>query len=80
MTLYGMIEEEENGAERVGDKWRTFGRLIQAICNTGEISRQMMWLIIVLLPKGNGEYQGIGLMEPFTKVVELVVDARLQII
>jgi hypothetical protein len=30
----------------------------------------MKWEIIVLLPKGGGDYHGIGLLEPFWKVIE----------
>ncbi len=37
---------------------------------------QMRWEIIVLLPKGNGDYCGIGLLDPFWKVVEKIMVAR----
>ena len=40
----------------------------------------MRWVITVLIPKGGGEYQGIGLMEPIWKVLERVVDHRLETI
>jgi hypothetical protein len=33
--------------------------------------------IIVLLPKGGGDYRGIGLLEPFWKVVEKIMVKRL---
>ena len=38
----------------------------------------MCWVITVLIPKGGGEYQGIGLLEPIWKVLERVMDARLE--
>ena len=40
----------------------------------------MTWMIVVLLPKGGGDYRGIGLLEPFWKVVEVLMDKRLQVI
>ena len=40
----------------------------------------MTWLIVVLLLKGRGDYRGIGLLEPFWKVVEVITEKRLQII
>ncbi len=42
--------------------------------------KQMIWEIIVLLPKGGGDYHGIGLLEPFWKVVEKIIVKRLALI
>ena len=36
--------------------------------------QQILWTIIVLLPKGGGDYRGIGLVDPFWKVREAVMD------
>ena len=35
---------------------------------------------MVLLTKGNDECRGIGLLEPFWKVLENLMDARLEVI
>ena len=40
----------------------------------------MQWLIVVLLPKGGGDYYGIGLLDPFWKVVEVIMDKMIQVI
>ena len=40
----------------------------------------MQWVIIVLLPKDGGNYHGIGLLEPFWKVVEILIDKRLEVV
>jgi hypothetical protein len=40
----------------------------------------MAWMIIVLLPKGGGNYRGIGLLDPIWKVVEKVMVAQLSVI
>ena len=71
---------ENHGREAdpgAGHKWRIFVELIQAIWNRGEIPEQMSWMIVVLLPKGGGNFRGIGLLDPFWKVVEKVMVCRL---
>ncbi len=55
-------------------------RLTQAIWRTGKIPQQLLWIIVVLLPKGGGEYRGIGLLESIWKVLEVVMDRRLNVI
>ena len=55
-------------------------RLVKLICETGNIPRQMMWVIFVLLSKGGGNFRGIGLLKPFWKVLKIIVDNRLQVI
>jgi hypothetical protein len=59
---------------RAGDNWRKFLLLVQAIWDHGEIPPQLLWVIIVLIPKGGGDYWGIGLLEPMWKVCERVMD------
>jgi hypothetical protein len=61
----------------LGEKWQVFVKLMQAIWEQGSIPEQMKWEIIVLLPKGGGDYRGIGLLEPFGKVIEKIMVARL---
>ena len=36
--------------------------------------------MVVLLPKGGGNYQGIGILEPFCKTIEVLINSRLQVI
>ena len=60
------------------DAWRLLVKLIRHIWETGEILQQMLWTIIVLIPKGNtGDFRGIGLLEVIWKVIERVLDERL---
>ena len=40
----------------------------------------MLWMVIVLLPKGGCDYRGIGLLDPIWKVLEVVMDNRLKIL
>ncbi len=67
-----MEEDPEKGPVNVGegDNWRLLVGLIQAIWMQGKILQQLTWVIVVLLPKGGGDYRGIGLLELLWKVVE----------
>jgi hypothetical protein len=53
---------------------------MQAIWEHRSIPEQMRWEIIILLLKGNGEYHGIGLLDPFWKVVEKIMVAQFALI
>jgi hypothetical protein len=53
---------------------------MQTIWECGCMPEQMTWEIIVLLPKEGVDYCGIGLLEPFWKVVEKIMVRRLTLI
>jgi len=36
-------------------------------------------MTLVLLPRGGRDYCGIGLLEPFWKVIEIIIDGRLEV-
>jgi hypothetical protein len=40
---------------------------------------QLLWLMIMLIPKGGGDYWGIGLLEPMWKVCKRVMDLCLNV-
>jgi hypothetical protein len=46
----------------------------------GEIPRQLLWSIVILIPKRGGDYCGIGLLEPIWKCIERVIDHRFNAI
>ena len=73
-------EEAEDGVEGIGDRWRSFVMLLQAVWESGTIPAQMTWMIIILLPKGGGECCGIGLLDLIWKVVEKVMVARFSVV
>ncbi len=73
-------EETEDGVEGIGDRWRLFVTLLQAVWEIGTVPTQMTWMIIILFPKGRGNYCGIGLLDPIWKVVEKVMVARFSVI
>jgi hypothetical protein len=72
--LQGMHEEKDPdlGAQNAtaGDKWRALLQLVQAMWDEGKIPPQLGWVITVFIPKGGGDYRGIGLLEPIWKVIE----------
>ena len=81
--LRGIIDEEDilsPAGPEAGRNWRLFVQLIQVIWETGIVPQSMMWIIVVLIPKGNGDFRGIGLLEPIWKVIEMVMDTRLNVI
>ncbi len=75
MWLSDVMREEEESDVGLGDKWPIFVRLMQAIWEQGCVPEQMKWEIIILLPKGGSDYCGIGLLDPFWKVVEKIMVA-----
>jgi hypothetical protein len=80
--LQGMKREEEleDINTIAGNQWRALVKLVQTVWNKGRIPPQLGWVITVLVPKGGGGYRGIGLLEPIWKVIECVMDHRLEAI
>jgi hypothetical protein len=65
--LHGMQQEEDpegHGVDGAGDNWPLFVQLVQAAWAHGTIPCQLLWIIVVLIPKGGRDYRGIGLLEP----------------
>ncbi len=79
--LHGMRWEEDlegHGVNGAGDNWCLFVQLVQAAWAHGTIPCQLLWIIVVLIPKGGGDYHGIGLLEPVWKCIERVIDHQLE--
>ncbi len=78
--LLGVRREEDakgQGAPGDGDNWRLLAHLVPATWTYGIIPCQLLWIIVVLIPKGGGDYRGIGLLEPIWKVIKRVINCRL---
>ncbi len=77
-----MEENPKTGLNNVGtgDEWNVLVRLVQAVWDKGKIPTQLGWVVTVLIPKGGRDYRGIGLLEPIWKVIERVMDHRLEAI
>jgi hypothetical protein len=71
--LHGVRREEDpegHGIDGAGDSWCLFVQLAQAAWAHGTIPRQLLWIIVVSIPKGGGGYHWIGLLEPVWKCIE----------
>ena len=73
-------EEDPDGrrAEGAGDSWCLFVWLVQAAWTNGMIPLQLHWSIVVLIPKGGGDYRGIRLLESIWKYIKCVIDHCLR--
>jgi len=63
-----------------GEVWEALVKLVQAVWDEGKIPIQLGWVITVLILKGGGDYHGISLLEPIWKIIERVIDKRLEVI
>ena len=75
-------ENPKSGPANVGAgaDWEALVQLVQAVWDEGKIPTKLGWVVTVLIPKGGGDYLGIGLLEPIWKVIERVMDKRLEAI
>jgi hypothetical protein len=81
--LHGVRREEDpegHGINGAGDNWPLFVQLVQAAWAHGTIPCQLLCIIVMLIPKGGGDYRGIGLLEPVWMCIERVIDHRLEAI
>ncbi len=73
-------DPEGHGIDGAGDSWHLFVQLVQAAWAHGTIPCQLLWIIVVLIPKGGGDYHGIRMLEPVWKCIERVIDHQLEAI
>ena len=75
-----MTEEEDHDKVGMGNNRWIFVELIQIVWAEGEIPQQMASMMVMLLLKRGGDYHDIGLLEPFWKVIEILMDGRMDAI
>jgi len=63
-----------------GKEWEALVQLVQTVWEEGKMPAQLGWVVTVLIPNGGGDYRGIRLLEPIWKVIERVMDKRLEAI
>ena len=47
---------------------------------TESILRELVWTVLVLIPKVNTDTKGIGMLEVVWKVVEAVINTRIKLV
>ena len=57
--------------------WEKVVPLMRADCMEVHLVEETMWQAVVLISKGKGEYNNIGIMEVMWKVVVLIINLRL---
>ena len=66
-------EAEEEGGELMGK----VVEITQTAFSEGNLVEEATWQTVVLIPKGKGEFRGIGLVEVTWKVVAVILNRRL---
>ena len=51
--------------------------MTQTAFREGKLAEEATWQTVVLIPKGKGEFRGIGLVEVTWKVVAVILHRRL---
>ena len=72
---YGGGEESEIRTDE--GHWERVVELFQTAFRDGDLAEEATWLAVVLIPKGKGDYWGIGLVEVMWKVVAVILNLRL---
>jgi len=70
-------------AEREDDpdteKWDAVVELVQhCFSNGGELPQELTWAYLVILPKADGGYRGIGLLEVVWKIISSIIQQRIK--
>eukprot|EP00978_Attheya_sp_CCMP212_P020773 scaffold59934_cov26-Attheya_sp.AAC.2 len=54
--------------------WRKLVELVQHGFKTGGLPEAMAWSVMILLPKGDGDYRGIGFVEVIWKLIAAIIN------
>ena len=68
------VEEATREENPYQGNWDRVVELVQSCFQERKVPTQMSWSTVVLLPKGNGDYRGIGLLEIGWKVIESIIN------
>ena len=70
-------EEKTEAEEEGGELWGKVVEMTQTAFWEGNLAEEATWQTVVLIPKGKGEFRGIGLVEVAWKVVVVILHRRL---
>ena len=68
--------ETENETKKDMTNWEKVMALVRADFREGRLAEESMWQAVVLIPKGGGDYRGIGLMEVVWEVVAEIINRQ----
>ena len=73
--------EREHGERRLDttsdeENWARVVEFVQTEFRDGDLAEEATWQAVVLIPKGKGDYRGIGLVEVMWKVVAVILNRR----
>ena len=71
------MEEKREKADAEMMNWVKLVALVTVDFGEGRLAEEAMWQAVVLIPKGKGEYRGIGLMKVMWKVMEDILNFRV---
>ena len=58
------------------DLWAKVVELTQTAFREGKLAEEATWQAMVMIPKGNGEFRVIGLVEVVWKILTLIIYRR----
>ena len=73
-----MVTGSDKGNRAGTETWYKVVSVIHVAFWEGYILEALMWKTMVFIPKGRGEYRGIGLVKTIWKVFTSIVNSRLQ--
>ena len=59
-------------------RWDKLVAIVQHIWSTGELPTELSWTILAIIPKGQHDSRGIGLIEVLLKLLEAIIDTRIK--
>jgi Reverse transcriptase (RNA-dependent DNA polymerase) len=65
-------------AARDSTAWEALCTFVRHVYATGEMPVELSWATMILLPKGEGQYRGIGLLEISWKLISKIIDQQIR--
>ena len=63
---------EQEAQTEAEEHWGRVVEIVQTAFRDGDLAEEVTWQAVVLIPKGKGDYRGIGLLEVMWKVVAVI--------
>ena len=72
------LKEATREEEPEVENWNNLVERVRHIWETGELPTALPWSVLVLIPKGGGDFRGIGLLEIVWKLMSKIIDRRIK--